>query len=384
MNIHEYQAKQLFARYQIPIPNERVCVTVQEVKHAFLTINRPIVIKAQVHAGGRGKAGGVKIANTLQEAEENARQILGMTIKGLKVEKVLVSLAADITRETYVGLIADRSRKNIVLMASAKGGVEIEELAATVPEKIVKIEINPEIGLLDFQARNVAFHLFPDLALAAKATKILKQLYRCYVEADASLAEINPLAETPDGEILALDAKINLDDNALYRHQEFEAFRDLTDDEKKELDAKNKGLSYIKLDGDIGCIVNGAGLAMATMDVIQLYGGRPANFLDIGGSSSPQKVIDAMTILLSDRSVKVVMINIFGGITRCDDVANGLLTAMNQMEIAVPIVARLTGTNEQEGHEILQGNNRLLVAASMREAAQMAIHLLTQASQKAQ
>jgi len=373
MNIHEYQAKQLFARYHIPIPNERVCVTVQEVKHAFLSINRPMIIKAQVHAGGRGKAGGVKIAKTVQEAEEKARQILGMTIKGLRVEKVLIYPAADITRETYVGLIADRSKKNIVLMASAEGGMEIEELAATAPEKIIKIEIDPEIGLLDFQARNVAFHLFPDPALAAKATKILKQLYRCYVEADASLAEINPLIETPDGEILALDAKINLDDNALYRHQEFEAFRDLTRDEQQELDAKNKGLSYIKLDGDIGCMVNGAGLAMATMDVIQLYGGRPANFLDIGGSSSPQKVIDAMTILLGDRSVKVVMINIFGGITRCDDVANGLLTAMNQMEISVPIVARLTGTNEQEGHEILKGNNRLLVASSMREAAQMAI-----------
>ena len=372
MKIHEYQAKEIFAGYQIPIPQEILCTSVDEVTKAFKEFNRPVAVKSQVLAGGRGKAGGIKLAKDLQEAEEAAAKILGMDIKGLTVEKVLISEAVDIQSESYVGIVNDRDSKSIVMMVSSEGGVEIEEVAKNTPEKICKLVINPEIGLLDFQAKNLAFQLFDDLTLMRKSAAIMKNLYRCYVETDASLAEINPLVTTGEGDVIALDAKMNFDDNALYRHPDFEALRDSTDDEKKEIAAKEKGLSYIKLDGDIGCMVNGAGLAMATMDVIKLYGGRPANFLDIGGSSNPQKVIDAMTILLSDSNVKVVMINIFGGITRCDDVAKGLLSAMNQMDISVPIVVRLTGTNEKEGQEILKGSN-LIPASSMSEAAQKAI-----------
>ncbi|MCP4400800.1 MAG: ADP-forming succinate--CoA ligase subunit beta [bacterium] len=372
MKIHEYQAKEIFAGYQIPIPQESLCTNVPEVTEAFRDFNRPVAVKSQVLVGGRGKAGGIKLTKNLQEAEEAASNILGMEIKGLTVEKILISEVVDIQSESYVGIVNDRGSKSIVMMVSSEGGVEIEEVAKHTPEKICKLVINPEIGLLDFQAKNLAFQLFDDVKLVRKAAGIMKNLYRCYVENDASLAEINPLVTTGAGEVIALDAKMNFDDNALYRHPDFEALRDPTEDEKKEIDATEKGLSYIKLDGDIGCMVNGAGLAMATMDVIKLYGGRPANFLDIGGSSNPQKVIDAMTILLSDSNVKVVMINIFGGITRCDDVAKGLVSAMNQMEINVPIIARLAGTNEKEGQEILKGSN-LIPASSMSEAAQKAI-----------
>ncbi|PIE32255.1 ADP-forming succinate--CoA ligase subunit beta [candidate division KSB3 bacterium] len=376
MKIHEYQAKEIFARYQIPIPQETLCTDVNAVRESFQAFNRPVAVKAQVLVGGRGKAGGIKLAKTTQEAEAAANSILGMDIKGLTVEKVLVSEAVNIQSESYVGIVNDRSSKGIVIMVSSEGGVEIEEVAKHTPEKIFKLAINPEIGLLDFQARNLAFQLFGDMKLVAKTAGIIKNLYCCYVDNDASLAEINPLVETAAGSVLALDAKMNLDDNALYRHPDFEALRDPTEDEKKEIDAKSKGLSYIKLDGEIGCMVNGAGLAMATMDVIKLYGGSPANFLDIGGSSNPQKVVDAMNILLSDSNVKVVMINIFGGITRCDDVAKGLLTAMNQMDITVPIVVRLTGTNEKEGQDILKGRDDLITAISMREAAQKAIAVI--------
>jgi succinyl-CoA synthetase beta subunit len=373
MKIHEYQAKEIFARYHIPIPQETLCTDVTAVKNAFQTFDGSVAVKAQVLVGGRGKAGGIKLAKNQQEAEDAAHHILGMDIKGLEVEKVLVSEAVNIKSESYVGIVNDRSSKGIVIMVSSEGGVEIEEVAKHTPEKIFKLAVNPEIGLLDFQARNLALQLFDDIKLVMKTAGIIKNLYRCYIETDASLAEINPLVETAEANILALDAKMNLDDNALYRHPDFEELRDPTEDEKKEIDAKSKGLSYIKLDGDIGCMVNGAGLAMATMDVIKLYGGRPANFLDIGGSSNPQKIIDAMNILLSDSNVKVVMINVFGGITRCDDVAKGLLTAMNQMDMTVPIVVRLTGTNEKEGQEILKGRDDLIAAASMSEAAQKAI-----------
>lgn len=374
MKIHEYQAKEFFTRYRIPIPEEHFCSSVEGVKNAFQQMNRPVAVKAQALVGGRGKAGGIKLAKSLQEAEEAANLILGMTMKGLVVEKVLVSEAVDIQSESYIGLIADRNSKNLVMMVSSEGGVEIEDVAKSTPEKIFKLEIDPQVGLLDFQARNLAFQLFEDIKQVARAADIMKKLYACYVESDASLAEINPFVVTDDGQMMALDAKMNFDDNALYRHPEYEDLRDLTDDEQKELDAKNKGLSYIKLDGQIGCMVNGAGLAMATMDVIKLYGGSPANFLDIGGSSNPQKVVDAMNILLSDANVKVVMINIFGGITRCDDVANGLLTALKQIEVTLPIVVRLAGTNAQEGLELLQ-NTTLHVVPSMREAAQKAIAL---------
>jgi len=371
MKIHEYQAKKIFSQFNIPITKEKLCTTIAEVKKAFQEFGKA-AIKAQVLVGGRGKAGGIQLARSLEEAEEAAKRILGMEIKGLTVDKVLVSEAVDIVSESYVGIINDRNAKSIVIMVSSEGGVEIEEVARVTPEKIAKTEVNPEDGLFDFQARNLAFNLFDDIKLVSKAVSIIKNLYRCYIETDASLAEINPLVVIADGNLIALDAKINFDDNALYRHPKFEELRDPTEEEKKEIDAKSKGLSYIKLDGEIGCMVNGAGLAMATMDVIKLYGGQPANFLDVGGSSSPQKVIDAMNILLSDANVKVVLINIFGGITRCDDVARGLLTAMNEMEINLPIVVRLTGTNEKEGHEILKDSD-LIVASSMSDAAQKAI-----------
>ena len=372
MKIHEYQAKDIFSQFTIPIPQETLCTTVAEVTQAFPAYGNA-AIKSQVLVGGRGKAGGIRLANSLQEAEDAANHILGMQIKGLTVEKVLVSEAVDIVKEVYVGITTDRNSKGLVIMASTEGGVEIEEVARTDPEKILRVAVNPAVGLFDFQARNLAFQLFPEKPLALQAAAIIKNLYRCYMATDASLAEINPLVVTGDGKLLALDAKINFDDNALYRHQEFEALRDATEDEKKELDAKDKGLSYIKLDGNIGCMVNGAGLAMATMDIIKLYGGQPANFLDVGGSSNPQKVVDAVNILLSDSNVNVIMINIFGGITRCDDVARGLLTAMDQLDIPVPIVVRLTGTNEEAGHEILKTSSRLIVAASMSDAAQKAI-----------
>ncbi len=375
MKIHEYQAKEFFARYQIPIPEERLCTSVEAVKDAFQQMKRLVVVKAQVLVGGRGKAGGIKPAKSLQEAEEAANRILGMSIKGLPVKKVLVSEAVEILSEAYIGIIADRNSKNLVMMVSPEGGVEIEEVAKATPEKIFKVEINPEVGFFDFQARNLAFRLFDDIKQVIRAADIMKKLYACYVESDASLVEINPFVVTGDDRMLALDAKITFDDNALFRHPEYEELSDLTEDEQKERNAKQKGLTYIKLDGQIGCMVNGAGLAMATMDVIKLYGGSPANFLDIGGSSNPQKVIDAMDILLSDCNVKVVMINIFGGITRCDDVAKGLLTALQQIKVTLPIVVRLTGTNAQAGLDLLQ-HASLYVVSSLREAAQKAIALV--------
>ena len=373
MNIHEYQAKQIFARYRIPIPQETLCASVGDVTAAFLRLNRPVAVKAQVHSGGRGKADGVIIARTCVEAENAARQMLGMRLNGLPVNAVLIAEAADIAREFYVGITADRASKHLALMASAAGGVEIETLAQIAPEKIMTVAINPETGLRDFQSRNLASRLFADMGKVLQAAAIVAQLYRCYVENDAALAEINPLAETTDGRLLALDAKMSFDDNALFRHPDIAALRGATDAEPPEFAASGSGLNYVKLDGDIGCMANGAGLAMATMDEIALCGGRPANFLDIGGSSSPQKTADALALLLRDSRVKVALINIFGGITRCDDVANGLLTAMNQAERAAPVVARLTGTNERAGRALLRGRPRVVVADSMREAAQMAI-----------
>jgi len=375
MKIQEHQAKELFAGYGIPIPAGKVCYTVDEVRQAYLDIDAPVAVKAQVLVGGRGKAGGVKLAQNLEEAVAAGEAILGMDIKGLTVEKVLVGKAIDIASEYYIGFTNDRNNKSVVMMASSEGGIEIEVVAKNAPEKIHKLNINPAYGLLDFQAREMALKLFDDMKIVRQAVDIFKKLYRCYIDTDSSLTEINPLVLTADNNLTALDAKMNFDDNALYRHPEIDKLREPTDDEKKELDAKSKGFSYIKLDGDIGCMINGAGLAMATMDLIKMYGGNPANFLDIGGSSSPQKVIDAMNILVSDKNVKVVMINIFGGITRCDDVANGLVEAMKQIDIGLPVVVRLTGTNAAEGHEILQ-NSDLIAATSMSEAAKKAISLI--------
>ncbi len=374
MKIHEYQARNLFRKYGIPVPDGVVCQTVEEVKEKIPNDDKLRVVKAQVHVGGRGKAGGVKLAKSKEEAVEKAGQILGMDIKGLTVEKVLVAEAVDIEKEFYVGLINDRNSKSVTLMASAEGGVEIEEVAKTNPEKIIKMPVDPTMGLMDWQARKIALQLVNDPAQIRQVATILVKLYKLYVETDASLAEINPLVVTPDKRVLAIDGKMNFDDNALFRQPEVLAMREVTPDEQKEIDANEKGLSYIKLDGNIGCMVNGAGLAMATMDMIKLYGGEPANFLDIGGSSNPQKVIDAMNILLSDTNVKAVMINIFGGITRCDDVARGLVTALTTIKTDTPIVIRLSGTNAKEGLAIIKEYG-LPTVSTMSEAAKKAIEL---------
>ena len=374
MKIHEYQARQIFRHYGIPVPDAVLCYTVGEVEKAAREINRMVVVKAQVLTGGRGKAGGVKLARTAEDAVTAAKQILGMDIKGLTVTKVLVTEAVDIAKEFYVGLINDRNLKCITLMVSAEGGVEIEEVAKDNPEKIIKFSINPLTGLLDYQARNIALEMFGNIKLAKTAASIFIKLYKLYIETDATLAEINPLVLTNKNEILAIDGKMNFDDNALFRQPKILAMREPDEEEVQEIAAHDKGLSYIKLDGNIGCMVNGAGLAMATMDMIKLYGGSPANFLDIGGSSNPQKVIDAMNILLSDKNVKAVMINIFGGITRCDDVAKGLIRALEFIITDVPIVVRLSGTNAEEGLALLKKTG-LPTVSSMSEAAKKAIEL---------
>jgi len=374
MKIHEYQARQIFRDYGIPVPESVLCYTVSEVEKAARDMNRMVVIKAQVLVGGRGKAGGVKLARTVDDAIAAGKQILGMDIKGYKVEKVLVADAVNIAKEFYVGLINDRNTKSVILMASAEGGVEIEEVAKETPEKIIKFSIDPLTGLLNYQARNIALQLFGDIKQANEAASIFMKLYKLYTETDATIAEINPLVLTLDDEVLAIDGKMNFDDNALYRQPDILAMREPDEDEAMEIDAQTKGLSYIKLDGNIGCMVNGAGLAMATMDMIKLYGGQPANFLDIGGSSNPQKVIDAMNILLRDKNVKAVMINIFGGITRCDDVAKGLIKALEVLITDVPIVVRLSGTNAAEGLELLKKTG-LPTVSSMSEAAKKAIEL---------
>ncbi len=374
MKIHEYQARDLFRKYGIPVPDALLCHTEEEVELRVPDDGRLRVIKAQVHAGGRGKAGGVKLARTKAEAVENARKILGMDIKGYTVEKILVGNAVDISSEYYIGLINDRNTRSVVLMASAEGGVEIEEVARVSPEKIIKIPINPMTGLMEWQAREVAFRLFQDPRHARAGADIFLKLYKLYIDTDSSLAEINPLVITKEGELMAIDGKMNFDDNALYRQAEVLGLREVSEEEQKEIAAHEKGLTYIRLDGSIGCMVNGAGLAMATMDMIKLYGGEPANFLDIGGSSNPQKVIDAMNILLGDKNVKAVMINIFGGITRCDDVARGLITALEQIRTSVPIVVRLSGTNAKEGLELLKSTG-LPTVSTMNEAARKAIEL---------
>jgi succinyl-CoA synthetase beta subunit len=332
MKIHEYQARQIFREYGIPVPDDKLCYTVEEVEQAARELNRMVVVKAQVLVGGRGKAGGVKLAKTVDEARIAGQKILGMDIKGLTVEKVLVADAVEIQKEYYVGLTIDRNTKSVLFMASAEGGVEIEEVAKTNPEAILKFPIDPDLGMTDFLARKIAFELFQDINQVKHAADIFKKLYRIFMDKDASIVEVNPFVITGDGQLAAIDGKMNFDDNALFRQADIEAMNEPNEDEKKELEAKAAGLSYIRLDGNIGCMVNGAGLAMATMDVIKHYGGNPANFLDIGGSSSPKKVVDAMNLLMADKNVKVIMINIFGGITRCDDVARGLIQALDEIK----------------------------------------------------
>jgi succinyl-CoA synthetase beta subunit len=384
MKIHEYQAKEIFAAFGIPVPRERVASKPAEAASLARELGMPVVIKAQVLVGGRGKAGGVKKVEKPDQVEAVAGCILGMEIKGLKVNKVLVSECVDIKGEAYVGIIVDRAPRAPVLMASSAGGVEIEEVAMATPEKILKVAIDPAAGLLGFQARNVGMALYGDAKLAREFAGIAQKLYRIFVEKDCSLIEINPLVKLGDGSLLALDAKINFDDNADFRHKEWEEMRDLSAEEPTEVEAKAAGLTYIKLSGNVGCVVNGAGLAMATMDLIKRYGGEPANFLDVGGSSSPEKMVTAMRIILSDPNVKTILINIFGGITRCDDIANGLLQAVGtRSELSdnsvmslrkVPLVARLTGTNAEKAREILKGS-AVTPAETMGDAVRKAVAL---------
>jgi succinyl-CoA synthetase beta subunit len=381
MKIHEYQAKQIFAKYGIPLPQGDVATTPDEAKQIAARIGKPVMVKAQVHVGGRGKAGGIKTAEDPDEAFETASQILGMDIKGLTVKKVLVTECKDIASEAYIGVIVDRKTKKPAIMVSAAGGIDIEEVARETPEKIHKLEVDPILGLQPFQGRNLAYLLYQDRKIANQTCPVILKLYRAFVENDCSLAEINPFITTPDGQVWAVDAKINIDDSGLARHPEIEEMRDLDAEEQAENEARQKDLSFVKLDGNIGCIVNGAGLAMATMDLVKKYGAEPANFLDIGGSSSPEKVISAMNIILRDPNVKAILFNIFGGITRCDDVANGIVHAVNQLKPKVPIVVRLTGTNEDKARDILRQVN-LSATTSMEEVVKKAIELsgMTQTS----
>ena len=355
MNLHEYQARDLLRRHGIPVPPGEVATTADEARAiaARLGGSGRVVVKAQVHAGGRGKAGGVKLARDPAEAAVHAAQILGMTIKGLTVQRVLVAPAADIASESYVGIIVDRASQRPVLMVSAAGGIDIEEVAAQTPEKIHRLAVDPRYGLLPHQALGLAFRLYRDVAQARAAAEIMRKLYAAVYAIGASLAEINPLATTPDGTVVALDAKIAVDDNELDRHPEIAALRDSSAEAPSEVAAREAGLTFIKLEGSVGCCVNGAGLAMATMDLVKYYGGEPANFLDIGGSSNPQKVVAALEIITADPSVRAILFNIFGGITRCDDVANGIVQATRQFPLTVPLIIRLTGTNEAEAVRIL-------------------------------
>ncbi len=354
MKIHEYQAKDIFAANGIPVPKGQMAASAAEAVAIAESFGRPVMIKAQVHVGGRGKAGGIQYAENAEAARVWAQKIIGMDIKGLTVKKVLVTEAADIVSESYVGIIIDRAQKKPVIMVSPAGGIDIEEVAAKTPEKIFKLAVDPIIGLKSYQARDLAMKLYSDFNLVRQATDIIMKLYDTYWKIDASLVEINPLITTPNGKVVALDAKINIDDNGLYRHKEIEGLRDLDAEDPSEMEARDGDLSFVKLSGNIGCIVNGAGLAMATMDLVKFYGGDPANFLDIGGSSNPQKVLTAMGIILRDSNVRAILINIFGGITRCDDVANGIVMAYEQLKPEVPIVVRLTGTNEDKAKIILK------------------------------
>jgi len=353
VNLYEYQAREILRRHGIPVPDGDVATTPDEARAIAQRLGGRVVVKAQVHAGGRGKAGGVKLATNPTEAAAHARQILGMTIKGLPVRKVLVAPAADIASESYVGMIVDRGAQRPVLMVSAAGGVDIEAVATHTPTQIHRLAVDPRYGLLSHQALGLALTLYRDVAQARAAADIMQRLYTAFYAVGASLAEINPLATTPDGKVMALDAKIVVDDNELERRPEIAALRDPEAEAASEVAAREAGLSFIKLDGTVGCCVNGAGLAMATMDLVKYYGGEPANFLDIGGSSNPQKVVAALRIITADPSVRAILFNIFGGITRCDDVANGIVQATQQLPLKVPMVIRLTGTNEQEAVAIL-------------------------------
>ncbi len=372
MKLHEYQSKQIFSNYGIPIPSGRVATNAADAKRIAEELGGPVVIKSQVLVGGRGKAGGIRLAKSPQQAEDLATQILGMEIKGLPVDKVLVDEAANIETEIYFGITNDRSASTPVMMASAAGGVEIEQVAEETPEKIVKVWIDPLLGLRDYQARDLA----AAIDLPREHWRIFSQighgLWNAYLNSDATLAEINPLVITSQNQLLAVDGKMVLDDNALFRHPDLDEMRDVDVEPESETEARKYSLSFIKLDGYIGCMVNGAGLAMATMDIIKLNGGEPANFLDIGGGASSEKVAAALRIILSDANVKAVLFNIFGGITRGDEVARGILAALDEVNTSIPMVIRLVGTNAEEGRQILSEAN-MITAETLVDAAKKAI-----------
>jgi succinyl-CoA synthetase beta subunit len=381
VKIHEYQAKQILVRYGVRIPRGEIAYSRDEARKIAEKLGGTVVVKAQIHAGGRGKGGGVKVAKSAEQAEQFAGQMLGMTLvthqtgpEGRKVQKVYVEEGLDIRRELYLGVVIDRQSGKVVFMASASGGMDIEEVAAKNPEAILREYITPGLGLQAFQARKLAFGLGLAPELIGDAVQFMTALYRAFEDTDASLAEINPFLVTGDNKVYALDAKMNFDDNALYRHKDIRELRDLNEEEPLEIEASKFGLNYIKLDGNVACMVNGAGLAMATMDIIKLAGGSPANFLDVGGGASEQQVESAFRILLSDRSVKAVLINIFGGIMRCDVVASGVVQAAKNIRVSVPIVVRLEGTNVEQGQEILRTSGlNFIVADGMKDAAEKVV-----------
>ncbi|HEX2709417.1 MAG TPA: ADP-forming succinate--CoA ligase subunit beta [Candidatus Deferrimicrobium sp.] len=381
MNIHEYQAKAVLSRYGVTVPKGKVADTPAQAEVIAEEFGTPVVIKAQIHAGGRGKGGGVKLAKTSAEARKYAHEIIGMTLvtpqtgpRGRKVKRVLVEQAGKIKKELYLGIIIDRAVSKVVVMASTEGGMDIETVAANTPEKILKEWVDPAVGLVPFQARKLAFGLGIPKELTGKAVKLMTGLYNAFVDTDCSLIEINPLVLTEDGDIVALDAKMNFESNGLYRHQDIQALRDFDEEDPTETEASNHDLSYIRLDGNIGCMVNGAGLAMATMDMIKSCGGNPANFLDVGGGAGVEQVTNAFRLILSDAGVKAILVNIFGGIMRCDIIAEGVVTAAKTLGLSVPLVVRLEGTNVEKGKEILAASKlNIISAADMGDAARKVV-----------
>ncbi|MBT2642631.1 MULTISPECIES: ADP-forming succinate--CoA ligase subunit beta [Bacillaceae] len=385
MNVHEYQGKEILRKYGVKVPNGKVAFTVDEAVEAAKELGSSVVVvKAQIHAGGRGKAGGVKVAKNLDEVRTYASEILGKTLvthqtgpEGKEVKRLLIEEGCDIKKEYYVGLVLDRATSRVVLMASEEGGTEIEEVAEATPEKIFKEEIDPVLGLMPYQARRIAFNINIPKELVNQAVKFMMGLYNAYVEKDCSIAEINPLVVTGDGQVMALDAKLNFDSNALYRQKDILEYRDLEEEDPKEIEASKYDLSYISLDGNIGCMVNGAGLAMATMDIVKHYGGDPANFLDVGGGATAEKVTEAFKIILSDPNVKGIFVNIFGGIMKCDVIATGVVEAAKQVGLEVPLVVRLEGTNVDLGKQILNESGLNIIAAeSMADGAEKIVSLV--------
>ena len=391
MKIHEYQGKEIFRKYGVPTPRGFACFSVDEALAAAKKLGGKVwVVKAQIHAGGRGKGGGVKVAKSLEEVRARAKQILGMQLvthqtgpQGQKVRRLLIEEGADIAKELYVGMVVDRGTQRVVLMASSEGGMDIEEVAANTPQKIHKVFVDPAVGLTDADARGVAKKIgIPEAALA-QASQLLQGLYKCFWDTDASLLEVNPLILSGDGRVVALDSKINFDDNALFRHPDLVALRDLDEEDPLEIEASEYDLSYISLDGNIGCMVNGAGLAMATMDTIKLFGGSPANFLDVGGGATAEKVTAAFKIMLSNPKVKAILVNIFGGIMKCDTIAAGVVAAAREVKLAVPLVVRMKGTNEVQGKKILQDSGLPIISAdNMAQAGQRVVAALKKKAAK--